>query len=399
MDRALGPDYNDLAPADKLYHAQEVRRALVDRHDMARDKQLAIDTAYQAGSYDQEDLLYVDSRIKEAASEFYENQPEEFIDQLKSVIAERMPSLQDTSVSVGDYKMNLLKRYDRDQQVMLSTIYKRDGIDACNNSYSEIIQETYDDRLARRRQQETQVLESDKSAEWGIDNLSLEPIKEDPNFIQIAEAHPRPAEADQIADKLVLETLKIFVDPNNYKLRISTDDYMSLERSMQEMLDAWQSSFGAAIQPLIEARYDQLKDVYNDSNYSLFIDQEAERASGQLIAIGRTILPVIAIVAGVYDDDWRLLNGKTGVGSGNHSPTTIKDIATRLITGGYTEANQYGDNGRVYAYHCSEGGIVYEVEGGAHRVAAHKLLGKKTIVLGGYVPDADVAIRLEQARV
>lgn len=394
--RALGEDYDSLDPADKLEKAKAARIDTISRHDAVREAQRSLDPNFSSGGYDTIEIDLLDKYVQSAAIEWYQQDPVAFLDRFQRDIADAIPeALLDASLPVYEFQLRMLKRYDYQRQAMLAALYKSEGLDATLNRYNHMVQRVYEERLQQRSHQETLVLAADRSAEWGIDNLDLPPIEEDPEFIAVQLAHQRPNELNTLDDSLIREEFVRRVDPNNYQIR--NEDPVLLQRRKDELMKSWYEEFGAALQPLMERRYDELSLLYVNEDNRLFIAYSEERESPDHANLGRTIVPVRAIVDPNYEGDWRILHGKTGSGSGNHSPTTIIDVATRLAMGSYTEVNEHGDHGKIFAHRGPNGTIAYESDAGAHRVAAHKLVGKSTIIMNCITPDAAMVQELEQA--
>lgn len=394
VDRELGEHYSKMPPAEQYVRARAVRAAAIAHHDQVRDRQKAVDSNSISNGYDSFEISLLDNQVGTAAEKWYEQDKPAYMEEIQATIARRMPALPDTSVSASDYKMKLLKKFDYDQQKLFTALYKQEGLDNALMIYAQSVQENYDACLAARHKQEEKVLDDDKSSQWGIGNLELAPIEEDVEFASVAARNQKPTEIGDIDNILLREEFKRYVDPNNYQ--IIEEDPVLLERDKAELLRQWREQYTAELRPIIERRYDNLQNLYAGSD-NMYASYQQEWGSGEHMLLGRTILPVAAIIDPHYGGDWRLIGGKTGAGSGHHSPTTIIDIATRLAMGEYSELNKYGDEGRIFAHRSRLGGVAYEAAAGPHRVAAHKLIGKRTMIMNCTAPDRALAEELRSA--
>jgi len=387
IDRALSPDYASMSPKDRIVRLEQVRATTIKRREEEQEQGLNT----EGSPYHGEEMHYIDEYLQQERAEWYAANPQEFTLDLKSRITERMPNLPDISKTAGDFKTRLLKDYSRIEQKMLATIYLNQGLDSAFTVFSEMVDEIYDGMLEGRNQQEQLVLSTDQSGEWGMSSLELPAIEGDPDFLEIVARNQKPAELEEVIDKLLLERFKIFVDPNNYNIR--GVESVQLERQRDQLVGAWIEQFASELQPLIHRRYEELANVSMDSQHMLIDAESVDQDLLPAVDTGRTVLPVAAIVSSQGSKDWRLLDAKDG------SSAKIINLATRIAMGRYAELNKYGDEGTIIAQLTSDGGVRYEAAGGAHRVAAHKLVGRRTIVMNCSTRESSLIKRLEPARV
>lgn len=387
----LGSDFSELELVDKYYRVLDSRYAVTD--EIMNDDSL---------TQNQRDALSaigykMDALQEGILSELEKENPNFLPDKLTDIYYQRLVDEREPELTLEQARRKFLTGYEFPQSEIMRVLAESRGPEAAFTILNQSIESSLQRLVSEREQKEDMVVKSDTIAtlpELAGKKTTMPPIEDDVKYQEARKSHPYPERLHELSAYMDYTSFVKIALPRDIDLHDTREDTVLLGREFDQIEAAWLAEFRTALDPLINARYEELATLaFIGSVPTKRYRLKADQTETPMIKLGPAIVPVRAAVEGDISPNWTMLGAKTGSPS---STTTIKDVAFKMLTGKFLENEE---NGRAEAYRADSGEVVYFIDSGFHRMAAAKLLGRTTRVTELSTRDPQLVAELQQARI
>lgn len=391
MWRRLGEDFNALTPQDQFERLVANIEALAQQISSSQDEEPEA-SGYREGLLrirDSMERMVVDTLQK------IDQEDDKFVpEKLIAIFDARVGVVKEPELTLEQARHKFLYTFSTEQGQFMKALVKSRGPEAGFAVVNEALENSLAQAAEVRKQKEQAVIDGDTSGdlpEAQGKKLTMSAIEEDPDYQSIRSRHPRPQRLEEIAQEIAY-TRFLGITMNDSQEYWDRPESVSMQREYDALEAEWLVELRQALNPILDSRYEELASIwFVPENKNRRLALQANQSELPNIKLGPTIIPVQAALEGNITPNWTIMNGKTGF---PNSTTTIKDTAFKMLTGKFLE-NQ--ENGLAEAYRADSGQVVYCVELGFHRMAAAKMLGRRTRVTDVSTRDPELAKELQVA--